>query len=547
MPPPDPPRERLFRAVALSCLVGAAAAVVGLLLLPRADTPRDAAPAEPAPRPATRPSAARPHRVSPFTDLASRDPARREHALRPRPHIDAWLADPNVSPPERTATAVLLRQALADEVPAVRLAAAELVAGMKSFAEVPPAEAVPAAEKLMDHPDAAVKVRAAAAVWGANASPAAAKVLLAVLADRTAPADARKRAARPNADGTVAALERILADPADDPVMRWHALDKLKAAPLTDALKGAYAAVAANTTDRAILRDYSFRRLTADLNPGAVPDALRPAVLAFTAADSPPLARIRAFALLDPRSERFGKDHPEVAKAFQATATDATADAAFRAFAALFFTPTTADQWAAAVRVLGEGEPESVGVRRALAGRLAEVFAGNPIPNEWVTPNVAVAMAICPSAVPPRTGRAEFTPAGEVAGKDDPKQTAEKSRRLTVIFRDVLVAAGPGVVFAVADGLSSPATRTRNLQVLARFGAEAKAAAPAVLWLLPTVREGEEREAADKLLAAWGPEVLAGRLGAKGVPAAERAAVLAALAKLDPKRAELFGWTPPKK
>ncbi len=482
MPPPDPARERLFRAVAVACLLGSAAAVVGLLLLPRTDPAPDTGPGPG--RVGTRSSAVHLHRVSPFADLTRPEPLLREHALRPRPQLEAWLADKTVTPQERTAAAALLRKALADDVPAVRLAAAELVASTKTFAEVPPAEGAAAAEKFLGDPDATMKVRAGAAVWGVNGSPAAAKLLLGVLADKSVAVELRKRAAKPNVDGTPATLERILADTTDDTAMRWHALDKLKTAPLTDSLKQVYAGVCQNTTDQIILRDYSFRRLTADLKPGAVPDSLRPLVLAFTAPDSPVVARVRAFGLLEPQSERFAKTHPELAKSLQAAGTDAKEESSFRAFAALFFNPATANDWAAAVRVLAETEAETQGVRRALAGRLAEVFAGKPIPKEWITAEVAKAMAKCPSDVPGRTGRAEYTPAGEVAGKDDPKQTAERSRALNAAFRDGLIAAGPDVIPALADGVNVRAVRTRNLE---------------------------------------------------------------ALAKLDPKRAEQLGWTPPKK
>ena len=115
---PHTARVRFFNAMAVIAIVVCVIAVIVFYGLGPGNFGRQAvAPTtnsrtEPRRTPPTRPDEVRkPIRVSPFTDLASENPRLRELALRARPPVEAWLADPNRSGGRRPLRSFLPRPA----------------------------------------------------------------------------------------------------------------------------------------------------------------------------------------------------------------------------------------------------------------------------------------------------------------------------------------------------------------------------------------------------------------------------------------------------
>ncbi len=267
------------------------------------------------------------------------------------------------------------------------------------------------------------------------------------------------------------------------------------------------------------MRAKAFDLLFTEVKAGQVPDTLRPLVAKMAAdADTHIDLRIRSFRLLNPASDGFGKQYPELAAMLEKAVTDGKAKMEFRTFAAGFYKPDTAEKFATAVEVMSkDGGPLHSALVTAIKVQFEE---SKRIPKEWVTAKLAERMAGCSSG-------------GGV-------HAAEGDR----LFADALFAAGKDVIPALAAGLNernATSIRKRNLTVLLKFGADAKPAADAVFPLLLSEEvTADEKKLAAELIAAFGPEETRKRLTAKDTPLVERATLLKQL-KFDAKaRLALF-------
>lgn len=520
--------------------------------------------------------------VNPFAGLTSSTWEQRKEALRPRPEVDLWLNDPRTTPAMRAEAAELLVKALDDESERVRVAVVKLVGEIQWYTEFKPVY-----EAMMGQKDARVQALGAERLWRLNADSKAGKRLVELAADRTVAVEVRVRAAgvtrdvgtvRP--DGMAGVLVAVLADRTDATPVRWAAFDQFKADRTlgrrrAEGLRDALVTVFRADDDQAMLRAAAlnelaveftgsqipdelratvldlagdlkvfhrlrdaafdalagewrngkrsddtarlFERLTTDptrsaelrtrafdqlvdgLKPGEVPAALRPLV-AKVAADTghSEVDRVRACRLLDPSAGTFHKDHPELAALLEEAVSDGKQGWPFRTFAAGYYKPGTADKFATAVGLLTPDANPAFAV--ALASAVARHFpADQRVPKGWLTAKVVE----------------------RIAG------TATPSAELNRLFADALFDAGPGVVPKLAAGLADTRIRHRNLTVLAKFGADAKPAAPQVYPLLGhSDLTADEAKLVGQLAASFGPDELTKRLTAKGTRPEERAALM---------------------
>ncbi len=329
-------------------------------------------------------------------------------------------------------------------------------------------------------------------------------------------------AAKPDADTRKVAEE--LLDDADTPAdMRAKAFELLvagaKVGEVPDDLRPTLLKLVETKTTAADVRAKAFELLVAGAKVGEVPDAVRPLVVKLAAdADTPTDLRIRAFRLLAPASDTFAKTYPELAAVLEKAVTDGKAKMEFRAFAARYYKPDTAEKFATAVELGTTSAITSFNTafNTALGIALAEQFPdGKSIPKEWVTAKLAERIA---------KNRFVYAP-----------------DRLDPLFADALFAFGKEIVPALVEGLNESTIRRRNVAVLERFGADAKPAAPRVFDLLTSQYVSEDDKVMLlRVIAAFGPDEIVNRLKGKGGTVEERALLLKQLKQDAKARLALF-------
>lgn len=358
----------------------------------------------------------------------ARDPRVREATLRNEPLVRVMRelvmrADPPVDVAAvRRDVVTVLKERLKDESPAVRLAAVEAVAMniLDRWAAFPPdglkpEDALPVAEALLTDADAAVRLRAALFLWRERQTVAGGQVLVAVLKDANAPLADRLLATDLKSPrwlaprlpaGMMTVLVGVIAEPTAPAELRTKAVKVIEAAgaeatpALTADLRQKLQSALTDGTLSGELRADVLHVLAPESGK-PLPDDLRKmaAKLAETA-DTPVPLRVRAFGVLEPWSVGFVKAYPELVERLRSAVTDPKQDPAFRAYAARFYTPDTAEEFAELVRLLAETDANTAPLRWVLAERMSERLYPDTKtpPREWLTTTVLKRLAAAPSS-----------------------------------------------------------------------------------------------------------------------------------------------------
>ncbi len=477
-----------------------------------------------------------PKAEDPSADLDDPRPNARMAPLNNRTRLDEWARGPNATPERLAAAAARIRKAFGDSDSLVRVSAAEFVEGGASFPGFKREEAVPVCETLLADPLVEVRTRAAVIVWRYKGTPETGQVLVAAVEDRHHLRDGLRMTVVPTdapprryPDGIIPAAERVIADRREEVSLRYHLLADLRQAMDAGAKPSAgfekvAAGLLADDTDDPQVRGLAVAVL-AKANGGVVPPAVRPTAAKLAANPKTPVPlRVRLIAALNPRSNTFATEHNEIANQLDAAITDTSADPAFRAFAAHFFTPDTPGRFVRAVAVMADTDTAAVTLRRVLAERTAAYLADHPLPvGEAVTIPLAQMMAACPSVAynprilggyAPDTGELwEILPWNATGSDFEAK------------FVPVLVKADPQVLPAIADGLGNELTRERSLTVLLKRGDAAKEADRIAAHLAVFDFDDEDRKLAAEVAKGLSGSKLAEWLRAN-MPAHQRRAEL---------------------